>query len=467
MRVPCIPPIAFAVTLAAAMAFALEGEASAQEPRPPSAETPLPPPDPWPRLSDDELGVAPPPPPQPPPPAPEPPPRAEPPAPQFGGAGQLVVTGDSTIGLSSTQYSASDGSSFAGSFAPGLDVFVVRGVSIGIEGDLGYTSAKGYRADGKLVSTTGTTLAGAPRLGVNVPLSAVVSWYPRLTVGIESVRRTEVEPGESTFGGGPHRSTEIALVVSGFAPLLLHPKPHFFVGVGPSVSHAFGGAQGGAQAGVERTTIGGRFVVGGWWGGAAPAPDPRDAPGPPEFPAPASPELGETGHWVFTGELGGGVFATKRTRGDSSTVVRFVPGFDHFVGKRISAGVSGLIAHGHAVFTPPGGGPSTTNDVTSFGGAVRLGGDVPLSSLVSFYPRGSFAVSRESYDERSAGARNAASATVLTLGLYAPLLLHVARHLFVGFGPSVTHDVLRSIDDRLGNNLGTRVGAGLLVGGWL
>jgi hypothetical protein len=40
-------------------------------------------------------------------------------------------------------------------------------------------------------------------------------------------------------------------------------------------------------------------------------------------------------------------------------------------------------------------------------------------------------------------------------------------HLFVGFGPSVTHDVLRSIDDRRGNTLGTRVGAGLLVGGWL
>ena len=33
--------------------------------------------------------------------------------------------------------------------------------------------------------------------------------------------------------------------------------------------------------------------------------------------------------------------------------------------------------------------------------------------------------------------------------------------------PSVTRDVLRSIDDRRGNNLGTRVGAGLLVGGWL
>ncbi len=467
MRAPCIPVIAFAATLVAAMAFGPEGEASAQEPRPPSAETPLPPPHPWPRLTDEELGVAPPPPPAPPAPAPEPPPRAEPRAPPFGGAGQLVITGDSTIALSSTQYSGSDASSFAAAFSPGLDVFVVRGLSIGIEGDLGYISAKGYRSDGKLVSTTATTLRGAPRLGVNVPLGAFVSWYPRLTVGIESVRRVEVETRESTFGGGPQRSTEIALVVSGFAPLLLHPKPHVFVGVGPSVTHAFGGAQGGAQAGVERTTIGARFVVGGWWDGAAPAPDPRDAPGPAEASAPPLPELGETGHWVFTGELGGGVFATKRTRGDSSTVVSFVPGFDHFVGKRISAGVSGLIAHGHTVFTPPGGGPSTTSDVTSFGGAVRLGGDVPLSSLVSFYPRASFAVARESYDERSVGARNGASATVLTLGLYAPLLLHVARHLFVGFGPSVTHDVLRSIDDRLGENLGTRVGAGLLVGGWL
>ena len=128
----------------------------------------------------------------------------------------------------------------------------------------------------------------------------------------------------------------------------------------------------------------------------------------------------------------------------------------------------------HPSSASPAGGSSpassaaTTDDVSSFGGAVRLGGDAPLSPLVSFYPRASFAVSRESYDERSGVARNAASATVFTLRLYAPLLVHVATHAFVGFGPSVVRDVLRSIDDdRRGDNLATRVGATLIVGGWL
>ena len=413
------------------------------------------------------------------PPPPEPHPPDELPAPPFGEAGQFVVTGASIIGVSSTQYSASDASSFAATFSPGLDVFVVRGVSVGIDADLGYSSAKGYAADGKLIATTATTLAGGLRFGFNVPLSTLVSFYPRLTLGFESVRRTEIEPGGSTFAGSSHWSTESSPFVSAFAPLLLHPKPHFFLGVGPNVFHALGGAQGGSQAGVEQTTIGGHFVVGGWWGGAAPAADvhdvqnapdeqdARDAPPPPYFPPLARAEFGEPGRWVFTGEVGGGVAATKRTGGDASTAGSFEPGFDVFVGNRISVGASALFAQGHSVVTPPGGGPSTTTDVTSFGGAARLGGDVRLSSLASFYPRASFAVSRQSYDERSGSARNAASSTAFTLRLFVPLLLHITTHLFVGFGPTIDHDVLRSIDDRRGDNLATRVGAGLIVGGWL
>jgi hypothetical protein len=472
MRVHRITPISLAVTAAVAFAFALAlalaEDARAQPPpfQDPSRTPPLPPQDAWSRLSDEQLGLTPPPSPSE-PPAPEPPPPIEPRAPRFGAAGEIVVTGDSTIGVSSTQFSGSDASSFAASFSPGLDVFIVRGLSIGIDVNLGYTSTKGYGADSKLVSTTATTLAGGPRLGLNVPLSELVSWYPRFTFGVESVRLEVREPDTSTFGGGPRRSTDAALFVSAFAPILVHPEPHFFVGAGPGFLHAFGGAQGGPQIGVERTTISGRLVIGGWWGG--PPVSSGDDRGPLSRSAPPTsevPRFGERGQWVFTGELGGAVSGAKRTGGDASTIVSFVPGFDHFFGKRVSAGLSAMAYHGHEVVKTPSG-PSTTSDVTSLGLAVRLGIDAPLSSLLSFYPRASLSVARDSYDERSEGQRNDASSTVATLGLYAPLLVHMATHVFAGFGPYVAHDVLRSVDARPGNNLGTRVGASLVVGGWL
>jgi hypothetical protein len=87
--------------------------------------------------------------------------------------------------------------------------------------------------------------------------------------------------------------------------------------------------------------------------------------------------------------------------------------------------------------------------------------------MLSFYPRASISVGREAFDVRSAPQTNAASSAVVTLGLYAPLLVHVATHAFAGFGPYISHDAIRRTDDRPGDTLATRIGASLLVGGWL
>jgi hypothetical protein len=48
-----------------------------------------------------------------------------------------------------------------------------------------------------------------------------------------------------------------------------------------------------------------------------------------------------------------------------------------------------------------------------------------------------------------------------------PLLVHFASHAFFGFGPSVTHDLTNTVEGGGVANLGTTVGAGLTVGGWL
>lgn len=226
-----------------------------------------------------------------------------------------MITGDSSIGISSTQYSGYEASSFSTSFSPGLDVFVLRGLSIGVDVDARYSST-----GGELLSTTSSGLAGGPRLGFNVTLGRLVSWYPRVTVGGESLRREVHDSNASTFDTRATRSTYSGVFVSAFAPLLLHPRPHFFV-----------------------------------------------------------------------------------------------PGFDYFVGAGVSLGMS----------------------VTA------------------------------SLDQRSGSERDQFSGTVVTVGLYAPLLVHFAPHAFAGFGPLVAHEALHTVDGRLGGVLATRIGASLVVGGWL
>jgi len=462
---------ALAVAVSATLDLVLAGEARAQvQPgSDPSATTPQSPQNQWPRLSDEELQLAPPPQAKPPEPVIESLPVivVEPAAPRFGEPGEIVISGDSSIGVSSTEYSDSKASAFNVSFAPAVDVFVVRGLSVGVDVNLRYSSSNFYGADGKLTFTGVTTLAGGSRLGFNVPLGDLVSWYPRVTIGLESVR-LEVQQAKTTskFDSRPSQSTDTGLFVSAFAPLLVHPKPHFFVGVGPSVLHKFGGPEGGPQIGVERTTIAARFVVGGWWGGPEAAPEIAPPLPSPIFPARVAPRFGASREWVFTGELGGAIAQTARTGAGESTLVSFVPGFDYFVGGRISLGMSATAASSKTILTTPSG-DRMTNDASLLAAGVRIGVDYPFSSLFSFYPRLSVSAGRESFDERSGSSRYRGSTTVVTFGLYAPILVHVATHAFVGLGPSLAHDVIRRPDDRDVDNIATRVGGSLLVGGWL
>ena len=197
-------------------------EARAQPIQDPSGATPQRQTGAWPQLSDEELfdtprtRAKPPEPPEP----PEPPPPAEPVAPRFGAPGELVITGDSSLGVSSTRYASSDASAFSAAFSPGLDVFVVRGLSLGIDVNLGYSSSKGYGAAGQLVSRTSTTLAGGSRLGFNVPLGDVASWYPRVTVGMESVRVEAHDSDTSRVRPAPVESN-----LQQPLPLCLRPRP--------------------------------------------------------------------------------------------------------------------------------------------------------------------------------------------------------------------------------------------------
>ena len=435
--------------------------------------------------AQDEPAPVPPPPveegPAPPPPAevPAAPPPAAPPlvasGARFGDAGVIVITADSSIGVSSTEFSTSNARRFSASFSPGFDYFVVRRFSIGLEVSIAYVLGRGYGADNSLVESTTTTIGGGPRFGVDLPLGDFVSFYPRLTMGVESVHRgSQLVSGRSlSVAANPIGAPSESLVgpyVNVFAPLLLHPTRHFFVGAGPALFHEFGKAHADPDVGGERTTIVARMVVGGWWGGDD-AADAGATSADATAVAPASarhtPRFGDRDEWVLSGELGAGVFRT--TYGgvsSSSTTYSVSPSFDYFVAPHVSLGLGGTLSHS-SFEAPRPDGPIVQDDQTFIGAVGRLGVDIPLSAAFSLWPRASLAVGRTSYDERSGADAIQYAVVNVTPGLYVPLLVHFAPHAFAGFGPFVAHDLSNQIEGGNRNNLATTVGARLLVGGWL
>lgn len=371
--------------------------------------------------------------------------------PRFGARGEYVVTAASAIGLSSLQYAKSATETFSITFSPGLDVFVARGFSLGVDLDVGYDVTK-RPPNAQLGTTKTTTLALGPRFGLNIPLGERFSFYPRVGFGFSSISTT------SEVTGMPERSdSERTITVSAFAPVLFHAAPHFFFGAGPSFNHRF------PEAGHEGelTTAAGRILVGGWWGGGAK----DETAAAPE--ADDGPRFGDRGQWVFTGDVGGRVAHTggstsSTVTDDTATTVSISPGVDVFIVPHLSLGAAALIAYSD----------TKSRSRTTLGVGPRVGAEIPLGRSFSLYPRLLFSYVHV-LDEASAspfttvgGAATSSSGDIFALTAYVPVLAHVAPHFFIGFGPSLYHELSRTFGTSSGD-LATRVGASLEVGGWL
>ena len=170
------------------------------------------------------------------------------------------------------------------------------------------------------------------RFGVNVPLGRLCSWYPRASVGLES-DRTHTVPIEE-FEGAPSppasSSSSVGPWIYVYAPLLVHPAPHFFVGVGPRITRNFGTVQGGPYDGSQTTYLTAEFSLGGWWGGSpetAPAPDVR----------PRLPRFGDKGEIVLTTATKASIAFSGYSPSTASTLSEsLAPGFDVFVVDHVS-----------------------------------------------------------------------------------------------------------------------------------
>lgn len=452
-----------AVSVAASLGLSARAALAQDEPAPAPAPAPA-----------EEPATTPAPPPSPPaaPDVPASPLPAAPTPARFGDRGELVVTADSSISISSTAYSVFDAKYFYAAFSPGFDYFIVRGVSLGLDAGVSYANAKGYVIGG-LAETTTTTVSAGARVGVNVPLSDAFSLYPRLTLGAETVSREITLPlttgldVNAPVGGVPRKTTTGGAFVTAFVPILLHPARHLFVGAGPGVSHELGNATGAPALGGPRTTVFGRLVVGGWWGGdEVPTSEPSSSSGESAAATTHAARFGDKHQWVFSGDLSGGVNYTKFTGSAvSSTTVELSPAADYFPVSRLSVGLGGIV--GHSTLTG-----STDERLviksTRVGGDVRVGVDLPIASSLSFYPRASIGVFHDVYTRYDPVSPDEKQQIEVAVALYAPLLAHVAPHFFAGFGPIVLHDLLNN-DQKPGavDNLATRIGARLVVGGWL
>lgn len=220
---------------------------------------------------------------------------------------------------------------------------------------------------------------------------------------------------------------------------------------------------------AERTRLGAGLVVGGWWGGPIARGDDA-AKGRNQDTVTLAPPLtpkafGKQGELVLTSELAfGGSYAIYAGSNGAANSLSIAPGVDYFVRDRISVGA--FIYVGWSNSSGTGSTGTGTASASSDGIGFRLGVDLPFGQSISVYPRASLSCGDERSQELSFAYMNFDAGTSLTIAASLPLLVHVASHYFLGFGPSVAHDLSRSFNQG-GSHQGTTVGASFLTGGWL
>jgi hypothetical protein len=378
--------------------------------------------------------------------------------------------------VSSTSFDNSGASSLGATFAPSVDRFMLRNISLGLATAVAFSDAKAYGADSSLVETKVTTIRLGPRVGLNLPLTRALSLWPSLAVGFEWTQRTEslVSGSSLSVGGnalGYPSTTEFGPWLDLDVALLLHPRPHLFLGLDASAFRDFGHVQGGPDVGGQQTSLNAGFVLGGWFGGESAEPD------GPAGPAPAgrTRHFGDKGVLVLSNELAlhggwtGNDGSPSSTSSEGATL-----GADFFPEDHFSMGIAVSALHVASTSIDPTTSATVTYETTAFGASFRVGVDIPFGGAFSFWPRAAIAGGSQSIVvQENSYLRN--DTKFVAASLYAPVLVHPAAHFFVGFGPSVQRDLSRDIGVSVAAagpsqsvpNTTTTIGAGVVVGGWL
>jgi hypothetical protein len=208
--------------------------------------------------------------PYPPPPPPAPGYGAPRPVQQFGGPGTLAISSDMNLALqgcsgcaSPTNIGYGAGNNAANSsgwvltLAPAADYFVIQGLSLGAQIVYAHThmSSSSGVAGSSSTSTDGDLFGIGARVGYNIPITDLISFWPKAGLLFDTVSST------GSFSAN-------AFDVFVYAPFLLHLAPHFFAGLGPQIQTDITSSQ--SEAGhsnpspPKQTSYGILFTIGGW-----------------------------------------------------------------------------------------------------------------------------------------------------------------------------------------------------------
>jgi hypothetical protein len=177
----------------------------------------------------------------------------------FGKAGQIAISSDLELSFESRSFKEPEGedpkSLTTIIIAPALDYFVIDGLSVG--GQIGY----GRQSQGDFSSQL---IGIGPRVGYNLGLTDNISIWPRLhfryAMISTDVQFTDPVTGESRT----EKQSGSKMTVGVDAPILFHPVPHFFVGIGPFFSMDLSSKHEDEDS-TKDTAFGLATVVGGWF----------------------------------------------------------------------------------------------------------------------------------------------------------------------------------------------------------
>ncbi len=182
--------------------------------------------------------------------------------------------------------------------------------------------------------------------------------------------------------------------------------------------------------------------------------------------------FGGAGQWVMLGSSNGlHIFKETFSQSEAKYVDAYgVVGIDRFVARHFSIG----LAAGARYADDQGYGVKTFGETkaTSISGGVRFGYAVPLGELFSWYPRLTLGISRTHSETTVVGSWNdfPAPSVSSSIGpevhLYAPLLVHLVPHFFLGFGPRLQHSFGVQRGGPYAGTQSTLVSGELVVGGW-
>ena len=126
------------------------------------------------------------------------------------------------------------------------------------------------------------------------------------------------------------------------------------------------------------------------------------------------------------------------TANSSGWLFTLAPAADYFVIQGLSIGAQIAYTHVHTnLSTGTGSSSSTTADTDLFGIGARVGYNIPIMDLLSWWPKVGIVFTNVSTTGNLSG-------NTFDLQLYAPLLLHLAPHFFAGLGPNLQTDLSAS-----------------------